>query len=203
MGRIANGGIVEKEVGLDLNDRTDVFVSLSRQDFSTAVRMAEGINKALGSTPAATVDSGRVRVSIPDRYRNRVPELVAAIENIEIAVDAPAKVVLNERTGTVVMGEDVRIATVAIAHGNLTVSVKTQVEVSQPRPFSKGETVVVPQREVEVEEQEARLMVLRPGVSVDEMVRALNSVGVTPRDLIAILQAIKAAGALYAELEII
>ncbi|MBI5755608.1 MAG: flagellar basal body P-ring protein FlgI [Nitrospirae bacterium] len=203
VGRIAGGAIVEREVEMSINDRKDVTISLRNQDFSTAVRLSEAINHSLQQKIAYPEDSGTVVMSIPSEYQNRAVELIAVVENLDVQVDAAAKVVLNERTGTVVMGENVRISTVAISHGNLTIQVKTQIEVSQPGAFSKGETVVVPQKDVSVEEPQARLMVLQSGVTVDEVVRALNSVGVTPRDLIAILQAIKVAGALQAELEII
>ena len=203
VGRIAGGAIVEREVEMSINDRKDVTISLRNQDFSTAVRLSEAINHSLQQKIAYPEDSGTVVMSIPSEYQNRAVELIAVVENLDVQVDAAAKVVMNERTGTVVMGENVRISTVAISHGNLTIQVKTQIEVSQPGAFSKGETVVVPQGDVSVEEPQARLMVLQSGVTVDEVVRALNSVGVTPRDLIAILQAIKVAGALQAELEII
>ncbi len=203
VGRIAGGAIVEREVDMELNAKRDVNISLRHQDFSTAVRLADTINNSLQQKLAYPEDPGTVALTIPPGYQNRVVELIASIENLDIEVDTPARIILNERTGTVVMGENVRISTVAISHGNLTIQVKTKLQVSQPGPFSKGETVVVPQRDVSVEEQQARLMVLQSGVTVEEVVRALNSVGVTPRDLIAILQAIKAAGALQAELEII
>ena len=203
VGRIAGGAIVEREVELEINDKKDITISLRQQDFSTSVRLADAINQSLKQKMANPEDPGTVTLTVPAEYQERVVELIASIENLDIQVDAPAKIVLNERTGTVVMGENVRISTVAISHGNLTIQVKTQIEVSQPGAFSKGETVIVPQRDVSVEEQQARLMVLQSGVTVDEVVRALNSVGITPRDLIAILQAIKAAGALQADLEII
>ena len=203
VGRIAGGAIVEREVEMSINDRKDVTISLRNQDFSTAVRLSEAINHSLQQKIAYPEDSGTVVMSIPSEYQNRAVELIAVVENLDVQVDAAAKVVMNERTSTLVMGENVRISTVAISHGNLTIQVKTQIEVSQPGAFSKGETVVVPQGDVSVEEPQARLMVLQSGVTVDEVVRALNSVGVTPRDLIAILQAIKVAGALQAELEII
>ena len=203
VGRIAGGAIVEREVELAINEKKDITISLRQQDFSTSVRLADAINQSLKQKLATPEDPGTVTLTVPAEYQERVVELIASIENLDIQVDAPARIVLNERTGTVVMGENVRISTVAISHGNLTIQVKTQIEVSQPGAFSKGETVVVPQQDVSVEEQEARLMVLQSGVTVDEVVRALNSVGITPRDLIAILQAIKAAGALQADLEII
>ncbi len=203
VGRIADGAIIEREVEMDLNSRKELTITLRNHDFSTAVRLAEIVNQNLKQGIARPQDAGTVVLSIPPEYENRAIELIASVENLDVRVDAPARIVLNERTGTVVMGESVRISTVAISHGSLTIQVRTQVEVSQPGAFSKGQTVVVPQKDVSVDEQEARLMVLQSGVTVDEVVRALNSVGVTPRDLIAILQAIKAGGALQAELEII
>lgn len=203
VGRIANGAIIEREVEMDMNAKDEVTISLRQQDFSTAVRLSDSINSFIHKKMAYPKDSSTVVLSIPEEYKKRVVELIASVENLDIKVDAPARIVLNERTGTVVMGENVRISTVAISHGNLTIQIKTQTKVSQPGPFSKGETVVVPQPDVSVDEPQARLMVLQSGVTVDEVVRALNSVGVTPRDLIAILQAIKEAGALQADLEII
>ena len=203
VGRIADGAIIEREVEMDLNSRNDLTLTLRNHDFSTAVRLADIVNQNLKQDIAHPMDAGTVVISVPPEYENKAIELIAAVENLEVRVDAPARIILNERTGTVVMGENVRISTVAISHGNLTIQVKTQLEVSQPGAFSKGQTVVVPQKDVSVDEQEARLMVLPSGVTVDEVVRALNSVGVTPRDLIAILQAIKAGGALQADLEII
>src|SRR3990172_5318612 len=203
VGRIADGAIIEKEVEMDFNNRKELTITLRNNDFSTAVRLADIVNNNLKQGIAHPQDAGSVIISIPPEYENKAVELIAAVENLDVRVDTPARIILNERTGTVVMGENVRISTVAISHGNLTIQVKTQLEVSQPGAFSKGQTVVVPQKDVSVDEQEARLMVLQSGVTVDEVVRALNSVGVTPRDLIAILQAIKAAGALQADLEII
>lgn len=203
VGRIADGAIIEREVAMDLNVKKELTITLRNNDFSTAVRLAGVVNQNLKEGIAHARDAGTIVISIPQEYENRAVELIAAVENLDVRVDAPAKIILNERTGTVVMGENVRISTVAISHGNLTIQVKTQTDVSQPGPFSKGQTVVVPQKDVSVDEQEARLIVLQSGVTVDEVVRALNSVGVTPRDLIAILQAIKAGGALQADLEII
>lgn len=202
-GRIPGGALVEREVKIDLGSMESIALTLKNQDFTTAVRLSRTINNLLGEESAEPVSSGTVEIKVPERYRNKVVELIASIETVEIQVDKNAKVVLNERTGTIVMGEDVRISTVAISHGNLTIQIKTEQQISQPLPFSQGETVVVPQREVSVEEGKGQLHVVEAGVSIGEVVRALNAIGVTPRDLIAILQAMKAAGALQAELEII
>ena len=203
VGRISDGAIVEREIKMDFNRQDKIMITLHEEDFTTAVRMAKTINKYYSRNIAFPEDARTIVLTVPEEYTNNVVELVANIENLGIQVDTPAKVVINERTGTIVMGENVQISTVAVAHGNLTVQIKTQLEVSQPGPFSKGETVIIPQKEVSVKEQKGRLILLKKSVTVEEVVRALNSVGVTPRDLIAILQAIKAAGALQAELEII
>ena len=143
-------------------------------------------------------------LQIPAEYANRTVEFVASLETLEVKPDIPAKVVLNERTGTIVMGDNVRISTVAVSHGNLSLVIKETPQVSQPAPLSKtGETVVVPRTEMKVSEESRRLMVVPEGASIGDVIRALNLLGVTPRDLIGILQAIKAAGALQAELTII
>jgi len=153
---------------------------------------------------ARTQDSGTIHVTVPASYYGNIAQLIAAIEGLSVTPDNVSRVVINERTGTVIMGENVRIATVAIAHGNLSVEIKQNLNVSQPMPFSdRGQTVVTPDTQTMVREGRAPLQVLESGVSIGEVVRALNALGVTPRDLISILQALKAAGALQAELEII
>ncbi|MEW6587486.1 MAG: flagellar basal body P-ring protein FlgI, partial [Nitrospirota bacterium] len=153
---------------------------------------------------AKPMDPSSVNVAVPQNYRNELVHLVYQIENLDVAPDAKACVVLNERTGTVVMGQNVRISTVAIAHGNLNIEIRETPQVSQPQPFAeKGETVVVPQTEVNVTEEQNKLLLLPEGVTIGEVVRALNAIGVSPRDLIAVLQAIQAAGALQAEIKII
>ncbi|HLF86063.1 MAG TPA: flagellar basal body P-ring protein FlgI [Nitrospiria bacterium] len=202
-GRIPGGALVEREVKVDLGSMELIALTLNSQDFTTALRLSKAINNFLGEEGAEPVSSATVNVRVPERFRGRIVELIASIETLDVRVDRNAKVVLNERTGTIVMGEDVRISTVAISHGNLTIQIRTEQQVSQPLPFSKGQTVVVPQREVTVEEGKSQLLLVDGGVSIGEVVRALNSIGVTPRDLIAILQAMKAAGALQAEIEII
>jgi flagellar P-ring protein precursor FlgI len=202
-GRIASGATVEKEIPLDLLDKDNFTLSLNEADFTTSQRAVAAINKALRGSYALSRDGGTITVKLPPQYNGRVVPLLASLENLEIIPDSVAKVVLDERNGTVVMGSNVRIATVAIAHGNLMVRIKEKPRVSQPLPFSEGETAVVPDSNVTVREGENRLMVLPEGVSIGQVVQALNAIGVTPRDLIAILQAIKAAGALQAELEII
>lgn len=204
-GKIPNGAIIEREVPLALSGRQDLYLSLRSPDFTTARNVAEAINKDFSAKVAEAVDAGSVRLHVPaPEAAEGVVGFISRVEGINVVSDSVTKVVVNERTGTVVMGENVRISTVAVSHGDISIEIRTQYLISQPNPFSrKGETVVVPYEEVGVNEQRARLVVLPESVTLGEVVRALNLVGVTPRDLVAILQAIKAAGALQAELEII
>jgi flagellar P-ring protein precursor FlgI len=165
--------------------------------------MAAAINTALADRLAFAVNASAVEVAIPQRYAGRLVDLITLIEGLDVAPDMEAKVVINERTGTVVMGENVRISTVAVAHGNLSIEIKESSKVSQPMPFSQGQTVATPDTQISVKEESRKLLLVDPGVSIGEVVGALNALGVTPRDLIAIFQAIKAAGALNAKLEIL
>ena len=202
-GRIAAGATVEREIPLNFLDKDSYTLSLRDADFTTSQRAVAAINRALHGNYALSQDGGTINVKLPPTYKNQIVPLLASLENLEITPDSVAKVVLDERNGTVVMGSNVRLSTVAIAHGNLMVRIKEKPRISQPLPFSQGQTVVVPDSTVTTQEGENRLMVLPEGVSIGQVVQALNAIGVTPRDLIAILQAIKAAGALQAELEII
>ncbi len=202
VGRIPSGAKVLADLAPDLLNRDVLHLSLREADFRTSVGAARAVNAELLGDFAYAVDSGTIEVHVPPQYRGRVPELVARLEILDVATDTVARVVVNERTGTVVMGADVRIATVAVAHGGLTIEVDTRLGVSQPGPFSGGETVVVPETEIDVTEEQRRLEVVQ-GVSIGEVVGALNTLGVSPRDLISILQNIKAAGALDAELEVL
>jgi flagellar P-ring protein precursor FlgI len=205
VGNIPRGAIVEKDLPFTVGGGgEDLRLFLHRQDFTNATRIAEKINETLRSGHARAVDSSTVKLSVPEGYRGRLPELISAVEAIDVPVDMPARVTVNEKTGTVVIGENVRISPVAIAHGNLTIEVKTQLQVSQPNPFAppKAETVVVPQKQVAANEQKASLMEVS-GATLGDIVKGLNSLGVSPRDLIAILQALRSSGALRAELEII
>ncbi len=202
VGRIPEGAIVEQAVLVDLLGRDHLDLSLHDADFRTAVRVSRSINAALLGDFAAAVDGRTISIRVPEQYLGRVPELLALLDELEVEVSRPARVILNERTGTVVMGQDVTIDTVAIAHGGLTIQVDTSVGVSQPAPFGAGETRVVTEADVEARE-EVRPMRVVGGVSIAEVVAALNALGVSPRDLIAILQAIQAAGALDAEVEVI
>lgn len=203
-GKVPEGVTVERDPQFSLGNGNDIRLFLHRPDFTTASEIAGKINDAFKSEHAFTIDPSSVRINIPSAYKNRVVELITMIEAIDVTVDSAARVVINERTGTIVIGDKVRITPVAIAHGSLSIEIKTQFEVSQPPPFAPrgAETVVVPQKEVEVKEQKASLMEVS-GATLGEVVRALNALGVTPRDLISILQAMKAAGAIRAEIEII
>jgi len=204
VGSIAGGGIIEKEIEVHLNNKENIIYALHKQDFTTALRIVDVINQKIGADSASATNSGVINIRVTDPYKNKIVELMASIETLEVKVDIPAKVIINERTGTIVISENVRISPVAISHGNLTIKVKTSFLVSQPSPFSEtGETVVVPEQETEVVEEEARLIELPPGVNLGEIVKGLNAVGATPRDLAAILMALKKVGALQAELEII
>ncbi len=181
-------------------------LQLRYADYTTAVRVTEALNRQFGTAakPVARAEnSALVSVQMPEPYRSRPIEFMSELERLSVEVDRPAKVVVNERTGTVVMGKEVRISPVAIMHGNLTVEIQTSFTVSQPPPLSSGTTQVVPQVGVGIKEEKTRNLVLKQGATVEELVRALSSIGSTPRDVIAILQNLRAAGALEAELEVI
>lgn len=204
VGRIPRGGVVEKDLPFTLGKGDELRLFLYRQDFTNASRIAEKINESLKSGRTRAVDSATVTLQVPEEYRGRLPEFISLVEAIDVPVDMPARVTVNERTGTVVIGENVRISPVAIAHGNLTIEIKTEFQVSQPKSFApeKAETVVVPKTEVTASEPKVSLTEVS-GVTLGEIVKGLNALGVTPRDLIAILQALRSSGALRAELEII
>lgn len=203
-GKVPEGVTIERDLPFVLGNGKEIKIFLKRSDFTTASGIAKKINEELKSDYASTGDSSSVKVIIPREYANKVPELITRLESIEVKVDEPAVVVINERTGTIVIGERVRISPVAIAHGNLTIEIKTEYNVSQPSSFApdKAETVVVPKTEVTAKEQKASLIQVS-GVTLGEIVKGLNALGVTPRDMISILQALKASGSLRAELEII
>lgn len=204
VGRIANGAIVEREVLSNLLERDHLELVLHQSDFTTASRLEAGVNQKLGVGTARSLDGRTVSVRVPSEYKDRMIDLIAELENIQIETDQKAKVVLNERTGTVVIGKEVRISAVAITHGSLSIQIGTNFNVSQPiAPFGQGETVVTPEQTVRAEEKSSNLVLLKDGANVEDLVKALNALGVTPRDLAAIFQAIKAAGALQADLELI
>ncbi|MBI4620078.1 MAG: flagellar basal body P-ring protein FlgI [Desulfobacterales bacterium] len=203
-GKVPEGVIVEKEIPFILGNGSEIKIFLRRPDFTTVTEMAKKINEALNFEYASPIDPSSIRLKIPPDYQNKEVELITFIEGLDVPVDLPARVVINERTGTVVIGDKVRISPVAIAHGSLTIEIKTEFEVSQPPSFApeSAKTVVTPKTAVDVKEQKASLKEVS-GITLGEIVRALNALGTTPRDLISILQALKAAGALRAELEII
>ena len=204
VGRVVQGALVEKEIPFSLNQKDTLTLALHQPDFTTATRMAEAINTGLLDKAAFAQDSGTVQIAVPPKYLGNIAQLIASIENLNVTPDTISRVVINERTGTVVMGENVRISTVAIAHGNLSVEIKQNYNVSQPMPFSQtGRTAVTPDTQTSVKEGRAPIYVVPSGVSIGEVVKALNALGVSPRDLISIFQALKAAGALQADLEII
>ncbi|RME20794.1 MAG: flagellar basal body P-ring protein FlgI [Deltaproteobacteria bacterium] len=203
VGRIPQGALVEREVPTRLGSKGYIQLDLNRPDFTTAARIAEQVNKALGAERAKALDPGTVRVELGKGDEQKLVSLVAKIEELEVATSRRARVVVSERTGTVVMGAEVRIHTVAITHGNLHLEVRPQATISQPNPLARGRTTVVRQDEIGVRESVKPLQVIEAGTTLGDVVRALNAVGATPRDLIQILQAIHAAGALPAELQVI
>jgi flagellar P-ring protein FlgI len=205
VGRVPAGGIIQAEVATTLAPAADsLLLTLGTPDFTNATRVADAINAELGPGAALALDAASVQVSIPATYRGALPNLMARLEPLPVTMGGLARIVINERTGTVVVGNEVRLGRAAVAHGNLSVRISTKYQVSQPNPFSpQAETVVVPDEKVDVTEAEAKLVTLEEGATLDAVVRALNALGATPRDVIAILQAMKAAGALTAELVII
>ncbi|MFZ1415969.1 MAG: flagellar basal body P-ring protein FlgI [Defluviicoccus sp.] len=203
-GRIANGGIVEREVGFEFADMNEVKLALRSPDLTTARRIAQAINTHLGKPAARPSDPGTISLLVPDSYRGNAVNLLTDIEQLRVDPDLVARIVIDESSGIIVMGENVRVSTVAIAQGNLTIRITETPQVSQPQPFNNsGSTVVVPRTGVDVDEQKDRqLGLLATGVTLQELINGLNALGVGPRDLIAILQAIKAAGALHAEIQV-
>ncbi|MFN3406243.1 MAG: flagellar basal body P-ring protein FlgI [Caldimicrobium sp.] len=204
VGKIPNGAIVEREVPMeDINQLNKITLSLKTEDFTTTTQAAEAINNYLRGKYAYPIDIKNIELTIPEKYKGRVVALLGEIGLLAIRPDNVAKVVIDEKTGTVIIGENVRISRVAVAHGNLSVEVKELPEVVQPLPFARGETTIVPRTEITAKEEKAKVVVLEEGATLGELIRALNAVGATARELIAVLQAIKAAGALHAELVII
>jgi flagellar P-ring protein precursor FlgI len=203
VGRIANGAIIEQIVPVALGKNGTLSYRLRAADFTTASHMSEAINATFGPNTATTLDATTVDITIPDTFTAQPVPFIAQIESLEIKVDTNAKVVINERTGTIVMGQDVRLSTVAVSHGNLSITIKESADVIQPNPLAPGETVVIPQSTVSITEDDGELMVVKEGVSISAVADALNALGATPRDLIAIFQAIKAAGAMQGELVVL
>ena len=203
-GRIASGAIVEREIQFSLAELPVLRLSLRNPDFTTAQRVATAINMQLRGNRAQATDPSSVLLTVPEARRGDIVGLITEIEQLRITPDQVARVVVDEKSGVIVMGENVRIATVAIAQGNLTIRVTETPQVSQPGPFSQGQTAVVPRTDIQVDDQSNnRLAVMNAGVTLQELVQSLNALGVGPRDMISILQSIKAAGALQAEIEVI
>jgi flagellar P-ring protein FlgI len=202
VGRIPGGGLVERDSSVDLEKMNVLTILLSEPNFSTAEQVAAGINRELHNVTATVKDSRRIEVERGPEQHD-VPALLARIEDLSVEVRRRARVVINERTGTVVMGRDVRLGAVSILHGSFSIEVSTQLEVSQPQALSNGETKIVPETTLKAEAGPSRRIELNEGASVDQLVNGLQKIGATSRDVIAILQAIKAAGALDADLEVI
>lgn len=203
-GRIASGAIIEREVGYEFGKKDSIKLSLRNPDFTTARRIAQAINAFLGTLAAAPSDPTTIVLKIPESYKNDVVNLWTDLEQLRVEPDQLARVVIDEQSGIIVMGDNVRISTVAIAQGSLTIRITEAEQVSQPGPFAEvGTTTTVQRTDIEIDEgEENRLAVLQPGVSLQEMVNGLNALGIGPRDMITILQAIKTAGALQAEIEV-
>ena len=201
--RISNGAIVEKEVPFDLANMRELHLSLRNPDFTTAKRIAEVINGDIGPGTAKPLDPGTVLLTVPPTYSQNMFALLTDVEQLPVDPDQPARVIIDEQSGIIVMGADVRVSTVAIAQGNLTIRVTETPQVSQPQPFSQGgQTVQVPRTTVDVQEDGKKLAVLNTGVKLQDLVDGLNALGIGPRDMIQILQALKAAGALQADIEL-
>lgn len=203
-GRIANGAIIENEIPFNLEELKVIRIALRNPDFTTSRRVSDAINAHLGIQTAKAIDPATISLDIPDDYKSKIVELMTKIEQIQVQPDQLAKVVIDESSGIVVIGKDVKINRLAIAQGNLTIKISEMPFVSQPLPFSDGETVVGTTTAIDINEGiDAKLSVLNTGVNLQELVDGLNALGVTPRDLISILQAIKASGALQADIEVI
>ncbi len=203
VGRIANGALVEREIEFNLNRQSQLRMALRNPDFTTAKRIAAAINDYIGVPTAESLDPGTVGITVPKQYKGNVISLLTEIEQLQVDPDQAAKIVIDERSGIIVMGRDVRVSMVAVAQGNLTVTITETPQVSQPTPFSRGgTTVTVPRTRVGVTEDGKKLALVHDGVSLQQLVDGLNSLGIGPRDLIAILQAIKAAGAIQADIEV-
>ncbi len=204
-GRVPNGAIVEK-LPPSVAPQEHIKLQLRQEDFTTAGRIAAALNRKFGDSntqPAHAENAALVLIDTPAAYKSKIVDFLGEVEDLTVDADSPARIVVNERTGTIVMGKEVRIAPVAILHGGLTVEIQTVLNTSQPAPLSSGQTTVTPQVNVDTKEEKARNVVLKQGASVEELVRALTAIGSTARDIIAILQSLKAAGAIQAELEVI
>ena len=201
VGMIPGGANVERAVPFSFNDQSDLTLTLRSPDFSTATRMAKRVNESLGSALATAVDAGTVRLAVPPGHQGNLTQLVASIENIQVTPDSRARVVVDEKTGTVVLGQNVQISPVAVTQGNLQIQIQESADVSQPMPFSQGKTVATPQTNIGVNEENRKLKMIE-GATLQELVEGLNALGATPRDLISILRTLQSSGALAADLEV-
>jgi flagellar P-ring protein precursor FlgI len=202
VGRIVNGAIIEREIDFALNRLPQVRLALRNADFTTAKRIAAAVNDFIGAPTAEPIDPSTVQVTVPPQYRSNAVALLTEIEQLQVEPDLSAKIIIDERSGVIVMGRDVRVSTVAVAQGNLTVTITEAPQVSQPGPFSRGQTRVVPRTRIGVQEDGKKLAMVQEGMSLQQLVDGLNALGIGPRDMIAILQAIKAAGAIQADIEV-
>ena len=201
--RIPAGGIIERDASVDLSKMTKLSLLLRDPDFMTATEVANAISKELGKDSARAVDSRRIEIRVPEPRAEVVTDMLARVENLTVAIHPRAKVIVNERTGTIVMGQEVSLGACSILHGTLSVVITTEFQVSQPLPYSQGQTQVVPQTAIHAAESPARRIELKEGATVDDLINGLQTIGATPRDIVAILEAIRAAGALQAELEVL
>jgi flagellar P-ring protein FlgI len=202
VGRLPNGAIIEREIDFALNSLGQLRLALRNPDFTTAKRIAVAVNDYMGAPVAEPLDPSTVQLTMPKKFPENVVAMLTDIEQLQVEPDEAAKIVIDERSGVIVIGRDVRVSTVAVAQGNLTVSISESPQASQPAPFSRGRTRVVPRTQVGVQEEGRRLALMSEGVSLQQVVDGLNALGIGPRDLIAILQAIKAAGAIQADIEV-
>ena len=201
-GRIANGATIEREVISEEYKGDEIMIALKMPDFTNARRVADRINEIFRGSAHAK-DAGTINVRIPGEMRSNPVQFLSIVESLDVKTDMQAKIVVDEKTGTVVIGENVRVSTVVISHGNISVQVKEDARVSQPMPFAQGQTVVTPDTQIKVREDRGKFYLLEAGISIRELVNALNATGISTRDVITILQTIKASGALHAELEVI
>jgi flagellar P-ring protein FlgI len=202
VGRLPNGAIIEREIDFSLAKLGQVRLALRNADFTTAKRIAIAINDYIGAPVAEPLDPSTVELTLPKKFSQNLVAMLTEIEQLQVEPDLAAKIVIDERSGVIVIGRDVRVSTVAVAQGNLTVTISETPQVSQPGPFSRGKTVVVPRTHVGVVEEGKKLAVVQEGVSLQQIVDGLNALGIGPRDMISILQAIKAAGAVQADIEV-
>lgn len=202
VGRIANGALIEREIEFNLNRQKQLRLALRNPDFTTAKRIAAAINDYIGASTAEPLDPSTISVTVPEQYRGNVVKLLTSVEQLQVEPDQAAKIIIDERSGIIVMGRDVRVSMVAVAQGNLTVTISETPQVNQPNPLAGGNTTVVPRTRIGVAEDGKKFALVKEGVSLQQLVDGLNALGIGPRDLIAILQAIKAAGAIQADIEV-